>query len=79
MKVTREYPEYKFKKITIELETEKDVLNLYRLTGDGMYDFLRDKFSKEIADDINDNNIVSFKSILHDKLEDSVPVELRQR
>ncbi len=77
MKVTREYPEYKFRKITIELETEKDVLNLYRLTGDGMYYFFKEKYGSDIVRE--DGGIIDFKANLHEELEDSIPVDLRDK
>ncbi len=71
MKVTRE--EAGFKKVTIVLETEEDVLNLYRMSCNGLYGDLEKKY--EDMDVLSD--IINFKGDLHRRLEADVPAEKR--
>jgi len=66
MKVTREPAE--FKKVTVVLETEQDVLNLYRLTCDNMYEFLIEKYGFTVG-----GNVVGFKERLHSELSNDIP------
>lgn len=66
MKVTKESAE--FQRVTVVLETEEDVMSLYRITCNGLYSDLSKKYSGDIL-----TNVIDFKAGLHRALKGNIP------
>lgn len=73
MKVTTDSQE--FQKVTVVLQTQEDVLKLYRLTCDGMYYFLKkNRFGDQVISCTDSCvDLLEFKADLNKKLGENVP------